>query len=135
MTTVQANKETIREFFRMSQDGEDVMSLLSDDLTWWVPGNWELGGTYTKTELATVFARVFGMLDGRPQFTIHNITAEDDRVAVDASSTGRFTDGGPFGNTYHFLFRLKGGLIVEGKEFLDTAYMVRLVAERPGMLG
>ena len=135
MTTTEANRQTILEFFRRSQDGEDVMSLLSEDLTWWVPGNWALSGTYSKTELANIFARVFGMLDGRPQFTIHNITAEEDRVAVDASSNGRFKDGGPFGNTYHFLFVLRDDLIVQGKEYMDTDYMVQLIATRPDILG
>lgn len=135
MTTAQANRQTILEFFHKSQSGEDVMPMLSDDLKWWVPGNWALGGTYTKTELATIFDRVFNMLDGRPQFTINNITAEENRVAVDASSTGRFKDGRPFGNSYHFLFVLHEGMIVEGKEFMDTAYMVELIAKHPDILG
>lgn len=135
MTTTEANRQTILEFFRRSQDGEDVMSLLSEDLTWWVPGNWALSGTYSKTELANIFARVFGKLDRRPQFTIHNITAEEDRVAVDASSNGRFKDGGPFGNTYHFLFVLRDDLIVQSKEYMDTDYMVQLIAMRPDVLG
>ena len=30
--------------------------------------------------------------------------------------------GRPYDNEYHFLFRSRGGRIVEGWEFLDTAY-------------
>lgn len=136
MTPQQANRETILEFFRRSQaeDG-DVLALLAEDATWWVPGNWALSGTYEKAELGSLFGRVFGMLDGRPQFTIHAITAEHDRVAVDASSTGRFLDGEPFGNSYHFLFTLRDGMIASGREFMDTAYMAGLIARRPEMLG
>jgi len=135
MRTAADNKQIILDFFHLSETGGDVLPMLADDLTWWVPGDWALGGTYRKDELGPIFERVFALLDGRPQFTIHNVTAEDDRVAVDASSKGRFKDGGPFGNTYHFFFRLRDGLIVEAKEYLDTAYMVRLLEERPEMAG
>lgn len=134
MRSIDDNRQTILDFFRLSENGGDVLPMLADDLVWWVPGDWALGGTYRKAELGVVFDRVFGMLDGRPQFTIHNITAQDDRVAVDASSQGKFKDGGPFGNSYHFLFRLRDdGMIVEAKEFMDTAYMVHLLAQRPAL--
>ena len=132
---VNANRATIRAFFAAAARGEDTMHFLDDNVTWWVPGQWELGGTYTKTELAAVFGKVFAMLAGPPQFIVHAITAEDDRVAVSCESSTQFTDGTPFGNTYHFLFYLRGGKIVAAKEYLDTAYMIGVLAQRSRKAG
>ncbi len=136
MSQTERNRQIILEFFRLSEceDG-DVSPLLADDLKWWVPGDWALSGTYSKAEVAEVFGRAFSLLDGRPRMVLHNITAEEDRVAVEASSHGRFKDGGPFGNRYHFLFVLRDGQIVEAKEYFDTGYMEKLVAQRPAMVG
>ena len=117
------NKAIIRRFFAAAEAGEDILTFLDDDATWWVPGHWALGGTYRKNELAPLFDKVYAVLDGPLRFTIHAITAEEDRVAVDCESHGRFIDGSPFNSTYHFLMRLRGGRIISGKEFLNTAYM------------
>lgn len=122
-TQAQANRAIVRDFFETAGAGGDIMAFISEDATWWVPGNWALSGTYSRDDLAPLFGSIFAQLKAPPQFVIHNITAEDDRVAVDCESRAEFNDGSPFGNTYHFLFRLRGGNIVEVKEFLDTHYM------------
>lgn len=133
MSTIEENKKTILEFFQRAEDGGDIMGMIDDDVIWWVPGTWELAGTYRKSEIGSVFGKVFSLLATMPKFTIHNITAEDDRVAVDATSNATFKDGSPFSNTYHFLFRLRDGKVIEAKEYLDTNYMATLIASRPEM--
>lgn len=52
------------------------------------------------------------------------MTAEDDRVAVEADSHGELTDGRIYENAYHFLFRFRGGRIREVREYCCsyTAY-------------
>jgi len=126
----EANKQRILDFFAAAAEGGDIMAFLSDDLEWWLPDSFPLGGTYKKAELAAVLGPIFGMLKAPPQFTINHITAEDDRVAVDCQSTAEMNDGSPFGNTYHFLFILKDNLIVCVKEFLNTAYISKVLAEQ-----
>jgi len=127
---IDVNKAVIARFFATAGDGGDVLPFLADDATWWVPGHWALGGTYRKDELGPVFDQVLSLMEEAPRFTIHAITAEDDRVAVDCEGEGRFRDGTPYRNTYHFLFRLRDGAIVAVKEFLNTAYMSQTLADQ-----
>lgn len=130
MADINQNKAVVAELFRRSEAGEDIFPLLADDVEWVVPGRWQLAGTYRKDELAAVFGLVLDDLDHPPVFTIHSVTAEDDRVAVHARSRSAFRDGEPFGNEYHFLFHLRDGLIVKVLESMDSDYMSRLVERR-----
>ena len=54
------------------------------------------------------------------RFTPGTMTAEDDRVAVLADSDGELVSGGRYDNKYHFLFRLRDGLISHVWEYGDT---------------
>jgi ketosteroid isomerase-like protein len=125
-----ANRAIIEAFFATAGAGGDVLDFLAEDATWWVPGHWQLGGTYRKDELGPVFEIALALMEVKPRFTIHAMTAEDDRVAVDCEGEGRFRDGTPYLNTYHFLFRLRDGRIVAVKEFMNTAYMSKTLADQ-----
>lgn len=125
-----ANRAIIEAFFATASAGGDVLDFLAEDATWWVPGHWQLGGTYRKDELGPVFEIALALMEVKPRFTIHAMTAEDDRVAVDCDGEGRFRDGTPYLNTYHFLFRLRDGRIVAVKEFMNTAYMSKVLADQ-----
>ena len=48
------------------------------------------------------------------------MTAEDDRVSVEATSEGKHVSGVMYRNHYHFLFTWRDGKLVEMKEFMDT---------------
>ena len=50
------------------------------------------------------------------------ITAEGDRVAVEAESYAKMKNGKTYQNTYHFLFIVKSGKIEAVKEYLDTIH-------------
>jgi ketosteroid isomerase-like protein len=48
---------------------------------------------------------------------------DGDMVAVHATAVGVTATGQDHRNEYHFLFRMEGGRIAEGWEFLDTAFI------------
>ena len=50
------------------------------------------------------------------------MTAEDDRVAVEAESMAKLVNGERYHNRYHFLFVLRDGRIQAVKEYLDTLH-------------
>jgi PPOX class probable F420-dependent enzyme len=52
--------------------------------------------------------------------TIKRLTAEEDRVAIEAESHARHVSGKPYDNQYHILMRLRDGKIVEWREYMDT---------------
>ena len=68
---------------------------------------------------------------GHMQVTILSMTAEEDRVAVEASSTGiaNPANGKRYGNFYHLLMRMKDGQVVLYKEYQDTLHVYDYMAD------
>jgi ketosteroid isomerase-like protein len=54
---------------------------------------------------------------------VHGVTAEEDRVAVEAESYAELIDGGVYNNRYHFLLEFEDGEIVRLKEYGDTHHV------------
>ena len=55
-------------------------------------------------------------------FTIKGITAEGERVAVEAESHGRYASGKTYQNYYHFLLIIRDGKVRQLKEYMDTMH-------------
>ena len=56
-------------------------------------------------------------VDGGIHFTVHSLTAEDDRVAAEVESLAELTSGAVYNNHYHMLFFFRGDKIVEVREW------------------
>lgn len=71
-----------------------------------------------------LFANVADVAEGgRLEILIHTVTAEDDRVAVEAESRGvNGRNGRTYNNHYHFLFRVREGRVCELREYQDTLH-------------
>jgi hypothetical protein len=48
------------------------------------------------------------------------MTAEGERVAVEAESKGEHVSGQLYNNLYHFLFEFRDGELLKLKEYMDT---------------
>jgi len=119
-----ANKASALNFFDAIVEGDAVAldSLLHPQARWWVQGWGDLSRSAFLDSLGQTIRRARTRV-----FTVLTLTAEDDRVAVEAKSSFEFPEG-TYQNTYHFLFRISGGRIVEGKEYLDTMVAARFFA-------
>lgn len=96
-------------------DREEIGKLLHPEARWWV-----IGRGYISVEgLIDTVVGFAGVMDSKPP-TILGITSEGDRVAIEAIGNITLPDGTPYRNEYHFLFKFRDGLIVEGKEYLDN---------------
>jgi ketosteroid isomerase-like protein len=93
-------------------------TLLTDDVSWWVPGR----GTVTKAEFQGMAAGFRAMLAGPFTLKVLGVTADGDRVAVEAESLGKLTNGKIYNNSYHFLFLFRDGKIYQAKEYNDSAH-------------
>jgi uncharacterized protein len=122
--SVEDNKRTILGFFEnlSSGNGEAVLGALADSATWWVQGNFPLSGTKTKAEFAELVGQLGSKIDGGLRVTPTGLTAEDDRVAVEAESFAKMKNGKTYQNKYHFLFVVHDGKIQAVKEYLDTMH-------------
>jgi len=126
-----SNRELALTFLQRCFDGdmEAAMALMADDATWWVLGNPDrikLSGTRDMTRVRRYLKRIrAGFPEGlRVEFT--GVTAEGERVAVEAVSSARLADGRPYANRYHFLVQVRDGKVVQMREYLDTQYVYEL---------
>ncbi|WP_153503529.1 nuclear transport factor 2 family protein [Cumulibacter manganitolerans] len=124
MSQEQDNKQTVTSFLEAfsSGDVDAVLGAMSDDATWWTAGRIKgMSGTAPKE----VFAKGLpGLLsacqDGKIAITPTAMTAEGDRVAVEAESSAETRSGRSYRNQYHFLFTVRDGKIAAVKEYMDT---------------
>jgi ketosteroid isomerase-like protein len=118
------NKKVVASLFEAinTGNGAALMNLLADSATWWVQGNFPLSGTKTKAQFGELLGSLGTKVDGGLRLTPLGITAEGDRVAVEAESYGKMKNGKVYQNTYHFLFTVRDGKIQQAKEYLDTIH-------------
>jgi ketosteroid isomerase-like protein len=105
-----------------SGNGAAVMNALADSATWWVAGNFALSGTKTKAQFGELVGGLGAKIDGAMRLTALGVTAEGDRVAVEAESHAKMKNGKTYQNKYHFLFQVRDGKIQAVKEYLDTTH-------------
>jgi len=116
------NKATAREFFAaMNEEGPAVAAARfgADDLVWWTPGGGnvvdQLGGFQAFID---AYFEPPGIV-----LTVDGMTAEGDRVAVEARSSGDLKNGAKYRNRYHFLLEFRDGRITELREHNDTLHL------------
>ncbi len=122
MSTEENRKTALKMIASMSAGGLDE-SLLTDDVSWWVPGQ----GDVSKAEFIGMAAWFREQLAGPFSLTVHGVTAEGDRVAVEAESLGKLTNGKTYNNTYHFLFLFRDGKIYQAKEYNDSQHAAEII--------
>lgn len=114
------NKQLVTELFGHLSAARrpQALELLAEDATWWAPGV----GTMPKSQFAQLINQMDAILKGPIKLTIKRMTAEDDRVAVEAESDGDLVNGKHYHNVYHFLVVIRAGKVREVKEYNDTKY-------------
>jgi ketosteroid isomerase-like protein len=124
MADLQQNKKIVEDFLATFSAGDidGVGEGLTDDATWWVLGSIDnFSGSYTKQEMLNLlpnFKTVYttGALKIEPR----TMTAEDDRVAVEAEGHAELANGRVYNPLYHFLFQVRDGKVASVREYLDT---------------
>jgi uncharacterized protein len=127
MSACETNKAIVRRYLEAVEAGNADMcdALHARDATWWV-----LGGGEMSREVFIAAVRAMASGSSHRTVTIHSMIAEDNRVAVEIESEMHF-GAHVYRNLYHDLFVIRGGLIVHGREYLDT----KVVAEFQTLLG
>lgn len=78
-------------------------------------------GELSRDRYLTALSRLATLFSPPLRIEVIGVTDGGDRVAVEARSTGTLPDGSTYRNSYHFLFAFVDGLIVDIREYLDTA--------------
>ncbi len=126
------NRALARELF-VAISAADVTrldELYADDIELWTAGSLPFSGSRNKTRALEGMRMIDSMFPNGITFTILGMTAEGNRVAIEATSEGLHVSGEPYRNQYHFLMVVRDGKIVHFKEYMDTL-LARDVLLRP----
>ena len=125
MSDIETNKKLTLDTFKAIErgDADHIAGAYADNGQLHTMGQTLISRVY-KPEQIRQFAGA--VLESFPQgisSTIHHMTAEGDRVAVEATGEGMHVSGKPYVNQYHFAFRVLDGRIAEVDEYVDTRYV------------
>ncbi|QOU04426.1 nuclear transport factor 2 family protein [Pseudomonas fluorescens] len=125
--SLEKNKQLVTRYFDNISNGkiDSALELLADTATWWVAGNPEefgLAGTKNKSQFAKMIKEIGTVMPKGIRIIPKGITAEGDRVALEAETVAETTNGKIYNNLYHYLFVVRDGKIQAVREYLDTIH-------------
>jgi ketosteroid isomerase-like protein len=124
MGSEEANKQLARDMLDAltRADVDWVRDHYADDFRIWVSGSLPFSGENDKAGAVEAMPMVLQLFPEGLTFTAQAMTAEGDRVAIEATSSGTTFRGDVYSQKYHFLMRARDGKIVEWKEYMDTEH-------------
>lgn len=127
MGTVE-NKILVTRFWEAFSESrfDDALAMLTDDATWWVAGKTDISGTYSKAEFAELVGQIGSSAPQGIRVSLTQLTAEDDRVSIEAKSYGEINNGKTYCNDYHFMMVCRDGKIAAVREYLDTEHVTEV---------
>lgn len=136
MSQAEENKELTRAFMEAIAHGDaaHIADAYAEDGHLYTMGQTLISGIYDKATIREFAGSVLESFPNGLKYTIHHMTAEDDRVAVEATGEGVHVSGKPYKNHYHFLFVWRDGKLVQLKEYMDTELVTEVICagQRPG---
>ena len=119
---IDTNKKIALSFLHAlcSGDVATLKTLTADDIVAILPGTSNIAGTRGYAEVIGVCAMFPQISKAGLKPRVLNVTAEDDRVAIEWEGECTLTNGQPYNNVYHMLFFIRDGKVARMKEYLDT---------------
>ena len=116
------NRALVEQFFSAMSAGDSaaIVDAYAEDGSVWTSGRTLISGTFSKAQIREASGRIFEAFPNGISFTILAMTAEGERVAVEAESCGAHVSGKVYTNQYHFLFEFRDGKVLRLKEYMDT---------------
>jgi uncharacterized protein len=105
---------------------------LADDVSWTLTGQDNpLAGHYSsKADVAAkVFAPMYKKIAGSLAAKIVSVLIVGDWAIVEFTATGKTKGGNAYGQELCWICRYKGEMIIEVREYLDSAQMKRVLEE------
>ena len=126
--SIEANKALVTKFMTLFSDGriDEAFDLLDDDMRWSMWGRGEAAGDYDKPGMKALLEQSRTWFRGPPTWMPTELTAEGERIAVEAESSAVTLGGYPHRNRYNNLFRVRDGRIVEIREMFQEGPVQKL---------
>lgn len=119
---VESNRQRTLELIQAIARGDanTIADTYADDGKLHTMGNTLISGIYDKSQIRQFAGSVLEAFPEGLHYSVNAVTAEGDRVAVEATGQGRHVSGQDYINHYHFLFTWRDGKLLELKEYMDT---------------
>jgi len=109
-------------------DAERLGQLISPDICAICTGTSALSGARNYSDIYNTVGLLKTATRSGIEFRILTLTAEGDRVAVEAEGFSTLANGVPYNNQYHFLFFVRAGKVYKLKEYMDTKLVDAVLA-------
>jgi uncharacterized protein len=125
--SVESNKEIGRALVEgLGSDRNDALSsLLHEEALWRVmanPASFPVAGDMNKTQFLEHMQRFRQAVPNGLQIAVTGVTAEGNRVAIEAESSATLMNGKVMSQVYHFLFEIRSEKVYRAREYIDTAH-------------
>lgn len=126
---IEENKQLVRRFWAAfsALRMQDAYDMLAADATWWIAGELPISGTYTKAQFVELSSGILTEFPEGIVVTPKILTAEEDRVAMEAESLGTRVNGRVYNNHYHIQHVVRDGKLLAVREYLDTDHANRIL--------
>lgn len=124
--TSETNKEIARRLLEALAAGDliEMDALMAPEATYRIMGDTPISALHTKQDFINMAAGMRDSFAGPFVFTFGDITAEGNRVCIEAKSHLELKSGKTYRNEYHFLFHIDDEKIVSVKEYNDTKHVM-----------
>ncbi|MWB77599.1 nuclear transport factor 2 family protein [Pseudooceanicola sp. 216_PA32_1] len=133
------NKSLMRRIFKRLAEGDGSLYIahLADDATMTVTGRYSWSRTFHgKQEILTeLYGHLRKVVTGSGRTVPIRFLADEDWVVVEAQGQMTAIDGTPYENEYCLMYRLSEGMIVEAREYQDSALCEAVLGPFPGADG
>ena len=125
------NKQLVENFWREFSQGnyQNALDMMASDATWWVAGKTLLSGEYTKKEFTDLLSSVSSQAPNGIKVIPSSMTAEENRVSMEATSYADISNGKTYQNEYHFMITIADGKLAKIKEYLDTEHVTEVFGD------
>lgn len=121
MMGVEDNKAVVRSWFDAVNRGDEaaILEMTTEDFNFmtmarapeWLLYHWN------REQFSKVPSTMSTVLTGPIQLQVNDMTAEGNRVAVEAETDSEMLNGRRYNNAYHFVFKLRDGKFTEVREY------------------
>jgi ketosteroid isomerase-like protein len=122
--SVEQNKKLAAELIKAvsAGDAEGIRTCMAPEASWWVMG-FPRDRTMTRDQfIGASCGIVRKVLPDGLNLTVLGMTAEDDRVAVEAEGYAYTIDRKLYNNFYHFLFQVREGKVIRAMEYTNPSH-------------
>lgn len=133
--SIDENKALVLRAFELlgRRDLSALSDLIHDEGSWTIPydpARFEFAGFRDKPGLMELLSGFLGGFD-RFSFTVENVTAEEDRVVVEARSEGVGPGHAQYANNYIVIVFVRDGLLHTVREYFDPFKVLAYVEQIP----